>query len=94
MLWRFWGRRSWSKRGKTTWRTRWRGCGHETKVREGGTAAGSAAPSRGGEVGGVGASACYGGSGVAGVGQRGGRRLGELDCGVVATRPRLERGER
>jgi hypothetical protein len=31
-------------------------------------AVGSAAPSRGGEVTGVGAGACYGGSGVAGVG--------------------------
>jgi hypothetical protein len=57
-------------------------------------AAGGAAPSRGGEVAGVGAGACYGGSGVARVGQRGGRRLGELDDGVVATRPRSERGER
>jgi hypothetical protein len=31
-------------------------------------ATGGAAPSRGGEVAGVGAGACYGGSGVAGVG--------------------------
>jgi hypothetical protein len=30
---------------------------------------------------------------VAGVSQRGGRRLGELDGGVVATRPRSERGK-
>jgi hypothetical protein len=36
-------------------------------------AAGGAAPSHGGEVTGVGAGACYGGSGVTGVGQRGGR---------------------
>jgi hypothetical protein len=57
-------------------------------------AAGGAAPSHGGEVAGVGAGACYGGSGVVGVGQRGGRRLGKLDGGVVATRPRSERGNR
>jgi hypothetical protein len=57
-------------------------------------AAGGAAPFCGGEVAGVGASACYGSSRVAGVGQRGGRRLGELDGGVVAARPRSERGER
>jgi hypothetical protein len=38
VLWRFRGRRSWSKRGKTTRRARWRGCGHETGVREGRTA--------------------------------------------------------
>jgi hypothetical protein len=36
---------------------------------EGLTAVGGAAPSRGGEVAGVGASACYGGSRVTGVGQ-------------------------
>jgi hypothetical protein len=36
---------------------------------EGLTAAGSATPSRGDEVAGVGAGACYGGSRVAGVGQ-------------------------
>jgi hypothetical protein len=57
-------------------------------------AAGGAAPSRGGEVAGVRAGACSGGSGVAGVGQRGGRRLGELDGAVVARRPRTVRGER
>jgi hypothetical protein len=33
------------------------------------------------------------GFGVAGVGQRGGRRLGELDGGVVATSLRSEMGE-
>jgi hypothetical protein len=38
VLWRFQGCRSWSERAKTTRRTRWRGCGHETEVREGGTA--------------------------------------------------------
>jgi hypothetical protein len=38
VLWRFRGRRSWSERGKKTRRTRWRGCGHETEVKEGGTA--------------------------------------------------------
>jgi hypothetical protein len=37
VLRRFRGRRSWSERGKTTRRTRWRGCGHETEVREGET---------------------------------------------------------
>jgi hypothetical protein len=58
------------------------------------TAAGGAAPLRCGEVVGVGAGACYGGSGVAGVGQRWGRRLGELDGGVVAMRLGSERGER
>jgi hypothetical protein len=36
--------------------------------REGWLAEGGAAPPRGGEVAGVGAGACYGGSGVAGVG--------------------------
>jgi hypothetical protein len=60
---------------------------------EGRTAAGAAAPLRSGEVTGVGAGACYGGSGVAGVGQRGGRRLGELDGGVVAMRLGSERDE-
>jgi hypothetical protein len=38
VLWRFRGRQSWSERGKTTRRTQWRGCGHETEVKEGGTA--------------------------------------------------------
>jgi hypothetical protein len=56
-------------------------------------AAGGAAPSRGGEVTGVGAGACYSGFGVAEVGQRGGRRLGELDGGAVATSLRSERGK-
>jgi hypothetical protein len=36
--------------------------------------------------------ACYGGSVVAVVGQRGGRRLDELDGGVVATSPRSGKG--
>jgi hypothetical protein len=54
---------------------------------------GGAGPFRGSEVTGVGVGACYGGSGVAGVGQRGGRRLGDLDGRVVSTRPRSERGE-
>jgi hypothetical protein len=61
---------------------------------EGLTAAGGAAPSRDGEVTGVGAGACYDGSGVAGVGQNWRGRLDELDVGVVATRPGSERGER
>jgi hypothetical protein len=55
-------------------------------------AAGRAAPCCGGEVAGVGAGVCYDSFGVAGVGQRGGRRLDELDGEVVATRPRSERG--
>jgi hypothetical protein len=38
MLRRFRGRRSWSERGKTTRRTRWRGCGQETKDSKGRTA--------------------------------------------------------
>jgi hypothetical protein len=62
--------------------------------REGLTTAGGAAPSRGGEVTGVGAGACYDGSGVAGVGQNRRGRLGEVAGGVVATRPGSERGER
>jgi hypothetical protein len=53
---------------------------------------GGAAPPRDGEVAGVGAGACYGGSGVAGIRQKGGERLGELGGGVVATNPRSERG--
>jgi hypothetical protein len=57
---------------------------------EGETAAGGAAPSRGGEVVRVGAGTCYGCSGVARVGQRGGERHGELSGGVVATTPRSE----
>jgi hypothetical protein len=55
---------------------------------------GGTVPSHGGEVTGVGAGACYDGSRVAGVGQRGGSRLGKLDGGVVATRPRSRRGKR
>jgi hypothetical protein len=56
-------------------------------------AAGSAALAHGGEVAGAGAGAGYGGSEVAGVGQnyRGG--LSEHTGGVLATRPRSERGE-
>jgi hypothetical protein len=53
---------------------------------------GGATPLRDGEVAGVGAGVCYGGSGVAGIGQKGGERLGELGGGVVATNPRSERG--
>jgi hypothetical protein len=59
---------------------------------EGLTAAGDAAPSRGGEVTGVGAGACYGSSGVAGAGQKRRGRLGELAGGVLTTRPG-QRGE-
>jgi hypothetical protein len=58
------------------------------------TAAGGAAPLRGGEVAGVEAGAGYGGSGVAGVGQRGRGRHDELDDGKRAMNPRAERGER
>jgi hypothetical protein len=56
-------------------------------------AAGGAAPSRSCEVTGVGAGACYGGSGVARVGlkQRGKHR--ELSGGDLTTRPVSERGE-
>jgi hypothetical protein len=61
--------------------------GRRRSNREGGMAAGGATPLRGGEVARVGAGACYGGPGVAGVDQRWGRRLGELDGGVMATRP-------
>jgi hypothetical protein len=50
-------------------------------------AVGGAAPAHGGEVVGVGASAGYGGSRVAGAGHKRRERLGEL------TRPRSERGE-
>jgi hypothetical protein len=53
---------------------------------------GGAAPPRDGEVAGVGAGACYGGSGVAGIGQKGEERLGELGGGVAATNLRSERG--
>jgi hypothetical protein len=62
--------------------------------REGLTAAGGAAPSRGGEVVGVGAGAWYGGSEVTGAGQKRRGRHGELAGGVLTTRPRSERGER
>jgi hypothetical protein len=58
------------------------------------TAAGGAAPLRGGEVAGVEVGVGYGGSGVAEVGQRGRGRHGELNGGEEATNPRAERGER
>jgi hypothetical protein len=58
------------------------------------TTAGGVAPLRGSEVAGVEAGASYGGSGVAGVGQRGRGRHGELNGGEEATNPRAERGER
>jgi hypothetical protein len=57
-------------------------------------AAGGAAPLRDGEVAGVEARAGYGGSGVAGVGQRGRGCHGELDGEERAMNPRVERGER
>jgi hypothetical protein len=58
------------------------------------TAAGGAAPLRGGEVAGVEAGAGYGGSGVARVGQRGRGRHGELSGGEEAMNPQAERVER
>jgi hypothetical protein len=58
------------------------------------TAAGGAAPLRGGEVAGVEAGAGYGGSGVTGVGQRGRGCHSELDGGERAMNPWSERGER
>jgi hypothetical protein len=58
------------------------------------TAAGGAAPLHGGEVTGVEAGVGYGGSGVAGVGQRGRGCHGELNGGEEATNSRAERGER
>jgi hypothetical protein len=57
-------------------------------------AASGAAPLRGGEVTGIEAGAGYGGSGVAGVGQRGRGCHDELDGGDRAMNPRAERGER
>jgi hypothetical protein len=57
-------------------------------------ATGGSAPSRGGEVAGVGAGACYGGSRVAGAGQKGRGALSELTGVALATRPGSERGER
>ena len=61
---------------------------------EGLTAAGGAAPSRGGEVAGVGAGVSYSGSGVAEAGQKRRGRHGEHTGRVVAARPGSERGER
>jgi hypothetical protein len=57
-------------------------------------AAGGAAPLHDGEVAGVKVGAGYGGSGVAGVGQRGRGCHDELDGGEEAMNPRTERGER
>jgi hypothetical protein len=57
-------------------------------------AAGGAAPAHGGEVAEVGAGVCYGGSRVAGAGQKRRGALGELTGGALATRPGSERGER
>jgi hypothetical protein len=53
---------------------------------------GDVAPSRDGEVARVGAGAGYGSSEVAGIGQRGGERHGELSGRVLATNSRSERG--
>jgi hypothetical protein len=58
------------------------------------TARGGAAPLCGGEVTGVGAGAGYGGSRVAGVGQRGRGCHDELDGREEAMNPQAERGER
>jgi hypothetical protein len=57
-------------------------------------AAGSAAPSRSGEVVGVGAGVCYCGSRVAGTGKKRRGPPGELTGGVLAMRSGSERGER
>jgi hypothetical protein len=57
-------------------------------------AAGGPAPSRSGEVTGVGAGACYDGSRVTGAGQKRRGALGELTGGALAARPGPERGER
>jgi hypothetical protein len=54
---------------------------------------GGAAPLRASEVAGVEEGVSYGGSGVAGVGQRGRERHGELNGGEEATSLRAERGE-
>jgi hypothetical protein len=56
-------------------------------------AVGAAAPAHDGEVAGVGASAGYGGSGVAGAGQKRRGRLSELTSGALTTRMGSERGE-
>jgi hypothetical protein len=56
-------------------------------------AVGGAAPCSG-EVAGVGAAACYGGSRVAGASQKRRGALGELTGGALAMRPWSERGER
>jgi hypothetical protein len=58
------------------------------------TAAGGAAPLHGGEVARVEAGAGYGGSWVAGDGQRGRGCHNELDGGERAMNPWAERGER
>jgi hypothetical protein len=58
------------------------------------TAAGGAAPLRGGEVAGVEAGTSYGGSRVTGVGQRGRGHRGKLNGGEGAMNPRAEKGER
>jgi hypothetical protein len=57
-------------------------------------AAGGVAPLHGGEVAVVEAGAGYGGSRVAGVGQRGRGCHSELDGGEMAMNPQAERGER
>uniref|UniRef100_A0A804MJP4 Uncharacterized protein n=1 Tax=Zea mays TaxID=4577 RepID=A0A804MJP4_MAIZE len=56
--------------------------------------AGGAAPLRVDEVVGVEVGVGYGGSGVAGVGQRGRGCHGELNGGEEAMNPRAENGER
>ena len=57
-------------------------------------AAGGAAPLYGGEIAGLEAGVCYGGSGVTGIGQRGREHHDELNGGEEAMNPRAERGER
>jgi hypothetical protein len=67
--------------------------GQGDQSRGGVNGCGGAAPSRGDEVTGVGAGASYGGSGVAGAGQKRRGRHDELTGRVVAARPGSERGE-
>jgi hypothetical protein len=76
------------------------GPGHAIKIGRGKSDRGNrrarsgTAPLRGGEVAGVEAGASKDRSGVAGVGQRGRGRHGELNGGEEAMNPRAERVER
>jgi hypothetical protein len=64
------------------------------QIGEGWTVVGGTAPLCGGEVAEVGAGACYGGSGVTRIRQRGRECYDELSGGEKAMNPRTERGER